>query len=297
MSGTVQSRSIFPYPGGKSYLAPWVMDHLPEHECYVEVFGGSAAVLLGKPESRIEVYNDTDEDLVHFFRTFRDHTDQLVEYLEKTPYAKEIHDEWAELYYKGYRPTDDVERAGRWFYLRFSQFAAKYNGVSGFRSMKQRSPAEQLNKVRDRLEEFAKRFDHVQIENRDFSEIFKRFDGDETVFYCDPPYVEEGDDLYTHGSFDHKRFIDDLEDLEGYWLVSYTDVPDPLRKYEIREKGIEYSSQNGSDGSHKEATERLVMNFDPGKTDLFSRAQQQTLDSVSNQGGGSDSGGGPEESE
>lgn len=277
MSGTVASRSIFPYPGGKSYLAPWVIEHLPAHECYVEVFGGSAAVLLGKPESRIEVYNDTDKDLVHFFRTFRSSTDELVEFLKQTPYAKDIHDEWAHLYYNGYRPADDVERAGRWFYLRFSQFAAKYNGVSGFRSMKQRSPAEQLSKVRDRLHVFAERFDEVQIENRDFEQVFDRFGGEDTVFYCDPPYVEEGDNLYTHGAFDHNRFVDELLDLDGNWLVSYTDIPERLQGHEVREKGVEYSSQNGSDGSHKEATERLVMNFDPKQTDLFRGTEQRTL--------------------
>lgn len=277
---TVQARSIFPYPGGKSHLAPWIVDHIPDHECYVEVFGGSAAVLLGKAESRIEVYNDTDEDVVHFFRTFRDHTDELVKFLKQTPYAKDIHDEWARLYYNGYRPVDDVERAGRWFYLRFSQFAAKYSGKSGFRSMKQRSPAQQLGKVRDRLDAFAERFDQVQIENRDFAEIFDRFDGPDTVFYCDPPYVEEGDALYRHGAFDHDRFVAALDELEGDWLVSYTDVPEDLEGHHIAERTVEYSSQNGKDGSHKEATERLVMDFDPKERPRFMNDHQRTLGEV-----------------
>jgi len=275
--GTLRSRSIFPYPGGKSQLAPWIIDHIPDHQCYVEVFGGSAAVLLGKAESPVEVYNDTDEDLVHFFRTFREKTDELVEFLQQTPYAKDIHDEWATLYYNGFRPTGDVERAGRWFYLRFSQFAAKYNGISGFRSMKQRSPASQLGSVRGRLDHFAERFDDVQIENRDYKRLFDRFDGPDTVFYCDPPYVEEGDALYTHGSFDHERFVSELTEVEGDWVVSYTDLPDGLGNFEVVEKSVKYSSQNGSDGSHKEATERLVMNFDPTDRPKFSSPQQRTL--------------------
>jgi len=57
------TESVFPFPGGKSYLAPWIIEHFPEHKCYVEVFGGSGAVLVNKPESHTEVYNDLDGDL------------------------------------------------------------------------------------------------------------------------------------------------------------------------------------------------------------------------------------------
>lgn len=256
-------KSIFPYPGGKAVLSPWIVSHLPNHHCYVEVFGGSASVLLSKAESPVEVYNDRDGDLVHFFETFRDHTDELVAYLQDTPYARDIHRKWAGEFYAGYRPDDDVERAARFFYIRYTQFAAKYNGLSGFKSAKQRSAARQLNSAIARLQEFADRFRDVVVENEDYAYIFDRFDGDETVFYCDPPYVQEGDALYTHGEFDHTRFVDELLSLDGKWVVSYTDIPEGLGDYHTEERQVSYSSQNGSDGSHKEATERLVMSFDP----------------------------------
>jgi hypothetical protein len=42
------TESVFPFPGGKSLLAPWIIEHFPPHKCYVEVFGGGAAVLLTK---------------------------------------------------------------------------------------------------------------------------------------------------------------------------------------------------------------------------------------------------------
>lgn len=275
-----QRRSIFPYPGGKSQLAPWIVDYLPDHECYVEVFGGSASVLISKEPSNVEVYNDRDGDLVHFFETFRDQAEELVEYLQTTPYSRDLHRKWGRQYYAGYRPDDDVERAARFFYLRFSQFASKYNGISGFRSMKQRSPAQQMAKARENLRVFADRFDKVVIENRDYSGVFDRFDGADTLFYCDPPYVEEGDDLYTHGEFDHVRFTDELVELEGDWLVSYTDVPEPLQRYHVVDREVQYSSQNGSDGSHKEATERLVMNYDPKQRPSFSEKEQTQLTEV-----------------
>ena len=60
------------YHGGKYRLAPWIIDFFPAHECYVEPFGGAAGVLLQKPRSYAEVYNDLDGQVVNFFRVIRD---------------------------------------------------------------------------------------------------------------------------------------------------------------------------------------------------------------------------------
>jgi len=61
--------TVFPYPGGKSQLASWILDWVTEQTCFVEVFGGAAGILVNKdPDmSSVEVYNNRDGDLVHFF--------------------------------------------------------------------------------------------------------------------------------------------------------------------------------------------------------------------------------------
>jgi len=60
-SVTLPTRALLRYFGGKWAIAPWVLAHLPAHRIYVEPFGGAASILLRKPRSRIEVYNDLDE--------------------------------------------------------------------------------------------------------------------------------------------------------------------------------------------------------------------------------------------
>lgn len=269
--------TVMPYPGGKSYMANWILDYFPEHRCYVEPFGGGASVMANKPPSDVEVYNDRDGDLVQFFRVLRDRPDELVDWLRSRPYAKDLHEKYGRGFYAGYRPDDPVERAGRFFYLRRSQYAGKYRTMSGFRSSKVTSPAKHFQNSVDNLEAFAERFRGVTIENRDYATVFDRFDAPETLFYCDPPYMDEGDALYTGDSFSHGRFCDELKDLEGDWIVSYTRIPEPLSDYRTVERERTQHMSKGQDGAEKTRTERLVMNFDPYTTESFSDTNQKAL--------------------
>jgi DNA adenine methylase len=273
-------RGAFPYPGSKVQLAPWIVEHLPEHECYVEPFGGSAAVLLEKPPSRNEVFNDLDGDIVHFMRTLRDRHDELAEWLRGTPFSRELHRKYAEGFYAGYRPEDDIERAGRWFYLRNTQFAQKYDGVSGFRLSLARNHAVQFQNRVDALEAVRERLSRVQVENLEYADLVDRLDGAETVFYFDPPYVDAGDALYSHDEFDHGRFLDVLDEIEGDWVISYTELPDGLGDGNyVRSREHRGTMRTGQGEWEQTNQERLVMNFDPGRVAQFvdQRTEQRRL--------------------
>lgn len=287
---TAVTTSVFPYPGGKSYLAPWIIDHIPPHRCYVEVFGGSAAVLVTKDESHIEVYNDRDGDLVQFFTVLREREDELVEWLQQTPYAREQHEAWKRAFYDGERPDGPIERAGRFFYLRYSQYAAKYRTASGFAAANQRNKARKFRNATEHLHEFAERFQNVQIENLDYAELMAQYDGEQTFFYADPPYVDEGDILYRHGEFDHERFVETLCELEGRWAVSYQRLPARLEEYTVVEQDrSQFMNKQHDDASRSTAaTERLVMNYDVKETGRFQRGTQTTLPGVNGGFGQSD---------
>nr|MBA3826420.1 DNA adenine methylase [Ktedonobacterales bacterium] len=120
----------FPWFGGKRRLAPWIIPHFPAHTTYVEVFGGSAAVLFAKPPSALEIYNDLDGELVHFFRVLRDPVlaMDLSERLAWTPYSRE---EWRTCLtqLRAGEEVDDVERARRWFVAVAQSFSS--NVTSG----------------------------------------------------------------------------------------------------------------------------------------------------------------------
>jgi DNA adenine methylase len=64
------SKAPITWFGGKSRQLHWLLPLFPPHQVFVDVFGGSGAVLLGKPPSPVDVYNDIDGRLVNLFRVF-----------------------------------------------------------------------------------------------------------------------------------------------------------------------------------------------------------------------------------
>ena len=84
------SRSALRYLGGKWAIAPWIIEHMPAHRVYVEPFGGAASVLLRKPRSKVEVYNDLDDEIVGIFRILQNPVQwrELIRRLRRTPYSR-----------------------------------------------------------------------------------------------------------------------------------------------------------------------------------------------------------------
>lgn len=258
--------SVFPYPGGKGRRSGFIIDRMPPHDCYVEVFGGSGAILYNKPESTHEVYNDLNSDLVQFFKVLRERPDDLEEWVRAVPYAREVYEDWVEDFFAGYRPDDPVARAGRFFALRYMQFAGDISMKNGFKVRAKRSPARTFDNGRARLQELAERFRQVTIENTDYTDIFLRYDDREVdvLFYCDPPYVD-GEHYYGR-EFDHAAFVEALADLQNDWMVSYAELPEGLGDlgHVVARERRHRMCRDSTD-----ATEHLVCSFDPNETGQF----------------------------
>lgn len=272
--------SAFPYPGGKTTYCDEIISRLPEHRRYVEPFGGSAAVLLNKPKSYIEVYNDLDEDVVHFFEILRERREELQEWLYRTPFSRALYEEAVGEFYDGHRPADDIERAGKWFYLRYSQYNGSLDRRNGFKTGGKRNEARSFRGSIHALEAIADRFAEVTLEAEPYEEVLDRYDAPNTVFYCDPPYYNTRSDRahYRVGQdFDHGRFVDALQDRDGKWIVSYADLPPGLE--DLAETVATYTAMYSMsyDEQRQERTEHLAMNFDPREETRFSPVGQQTL--------------------
>ncbi|MBN4051392.1 DNA adenine methylase, partial [bacterium AH-315-M05] len=65
------------YYGGKQTLAKTIVALIPEHRLYCEPFFGGGAVFFAKEPSTVEVINDTNREVVNFYRVVKKHFRKL----------------------------------------------------------------------------------------------------------------------------------------------------------------------------------------------------------------------------
>ena len=223
------NRPVLRYHGGKWNLAPWIISHFPKHRIYVEPFGGAASVLLRKPRSYAEVYNDLDGEVVNLFRVLRNPTQarELVRQVKLTPYAREEFD----LSY--ITDGDPIEQARRTCFRFSAGFSSAGSGKyrTGFRNNANRSgttPAGDWAGYPAVLAAVAERMAGVTIEQRPAVDLVEVFDGQETLFYCDPPYPystrneRHAGSVYRHEMTDddHRTLAAALHACAGMVVVS-----------------------------------------------------------------------------
>jgi DNA adenine methylase len=272
--------SAFPYPGGKTPYIEQITQHFPDHRRYVEPFGGSAAVLLNKPQSYVEVFNDLDDDVVQFFRVAREQCDELQEWLRSVPYSEAVYNRWQAEYDAGERPDEPVERAGRWFFLRYANYGGSPDKRAGFKRPGKRNEARSFRGGIDEIQFVVNRLQEVTIAKEPAVDIIERYDHEETLFYCDPPYYAAEERYYPAAEgFDHSKFVDALRDRSGRWIVSYDVLPPGLEAIAstVAEFEVRYSLPNATAEQREKSTEKLAMNFDPLEVPAFSKGNQTTL--------------------
>lgn len=272
-----------------------------EYERYIEPFGGSGAVLLGKPWiDKFEVYNDYNRNLVNLFRCMRErpHTfiqnsgflnlnsrddfKALKQIINKEDFSdgnleaeleashiilpEPVEEEITELYTtiaKDY----DMKRAVT--YLKLLRYSYSSSGKSfGCQPFSIRSLFSLIQQV-------SKRLDNAVIENQDFQVLIKHYDRPDAFIYCDPPYFSS-EYVYDCGFTmdDHIRLHDTLKSAQGKWLLSYNDCPEIRELYKDCEifdfSRIHSMVQKFEAG--KEFQELLIGNYD-----IFEREKSKPM--------------------
>lgn len=174
--------------GGKTSKLHWILPLL-ETDCsvYVEPFCGSGSVLINRPRSPVEVYNDANEHIVTFFRVLRERPGELRRAIELTPYARREF----QLSLNIDRLMDDLEVARR-VYVRLA-----FGRMAKWRTSPGAWAAGRLGKGPDahgrrNFDACAERLLGVTIECRDWLSVANKFDSRTTLTYLDPPYVRSG---------------------------------------------------------------------------------------------------------
>lgn len=235
--------------GGKGKLL-WLIDRLApaSYARFVDVFGGSGTVTLGRPLRRgcAEVYNDFNSNLTNLFccvkerpmallrelgflpLNSRDDFNVLYRFFSRQEFTGDYLEEELELTQVFLEPPQeemirrlmlertprgDVRRAADYFKLVRYSFSGNTKAFAG-------KPCD-IRRFFHLIWECSRRLKDVVVENKDFEKLIKQYDREDTFFYCDPPYFNAECYEVAFPKTDHIRLHDTLAQCKGLVMVSY----------------------------------------------------------------------------
>jgi DNA adenine methylase len=226
---TVPGLFIGHYFAGKQRLVKDIIARIPDHHCYVEPFGGFCSVLLNKPRSKVEVYNDISKDVVNLIICIKEYPFELFSELSLMPYSRWLYEQLIGVTGESFE-VPDTKRAAQWYYINESTFSgihSKQQCSGAWGHGKTRNHAVQIRRKAWQVFAVARRLYGVQIENRDYKYALEHYDGEDVFFYLDPPYYETDDALgISLTKKQHEELNERLKGLKGKWLLTYNDVPE-----------------------------------------------------------------------
>lgn len=308
----INIRSPVTRVGNKSNLLDILCPRFPlKYKKFVDLFGGSGSVLLGKPEkAAFEVYNDWDRNLVNLFRCMKHRTMALIRelgflylnsrddfgvivkffkheqfddpYMEEEmeltkimlpkPSAKELIELRTRLIM-----DYDVRRAAMFLKALRTSYASTGKSFAA-------QPFD-IRKLFRLIQEMEDRLASVVIENQDFEVCVRHYDSPDTFIYSDPPYYNsEGMYDADFKWADHVRLHDCAKRTKGRIMISYNDCPEIRELYKdfyiYSFKRVHSMAQRYDAG--KEFNELIITNYDMNEREKAKPKQLTMFDMTGN---------------
>lgn len=251
-------RPAVPWIGGKTRLAKHIHPLIPKHATYVESFGGGLAVMLGKEESKVEVINDINDDLIILYRVIQHHLEEFVRQFKWALVSRTMF-KWEKM--KHPESLTDIQRAARFFYLQRNAFGAKLENQT-FGISKQCKPKFNLLRIEELLSDLHLCLARVLVENLDWQACVMKYDYDQAFHFIDPPYWQtEGYNV----EFPWEEYVAlraFLERAEGKVLITLNKPPDIetlFDGYIIQERDITYTVGGNQTSAPKK--ELFIVNY------------------------------------
>jgi DNA adenine methylase len=266
--------SPFRYPGGKFYARKLILNIIPKHSYYIEPLCGGASIFFAKPKVKKNWLNDIDEGLINCLLHIRNSPRELMSFLKDKKPSKENHDFIKNVF----KPSSDLERAGRWFFLNRTSYSGIMKIENCFWGYGKQYSMSHTNWLKN-IPIWSRKLQKVKLTPFDFEEIIKNSPKDSFLF-IDPPYFNsEQDKFYTHtfSKKDHIRLARSLKKHSDRikFLLTYDDSEEIRELYDwakvIQNKSWTYminrtdDQKNGTKtkGTRKKGKEIFIMNYIP----------------------------------
>jgi DNA adenine methylase len=181
------------YFGSKGTMYNNIIKHFPkdEYEGYIEPFGGTFVVGLKKKPSKIEIYNDLEQNVYSLYKVISDKElfEKFKEKCDLSIYSDDLRRE-----YRDKLKLADIDLVDRAFYF-FYVNRTSHNGIGGFsmNSSVRRGMSKAISDFLsciDRLPELHERMSRVIVSNTDGVGLIKKYNDPKYLIYCDPPYEQ-----------------------------------------------------------------------------------------------------------
>jgi DNA adenine methylase len=257
------------YYGGKQKMVSVILPMIPAHQLYCEPFCGGAAIFFAKPKSDIEVINDTNSELINFYRVAQNDFVSLEKEVRITLHSRRLHSD-AKTIYNAPHLFNDIKRAWAVWVMATQSFSAMLDGSFGYDVGKNHTTKKIDNAKKNFTEELAIRLQNVQIECTDALRIINSRDRSSTFFYVDPPYFNSDCGHYDgYSKDDFESLLKALSKIEGKFLMSSYDSP-ILKEY-VKSEGwgqqkheytVSVANNSATNKPAKKKVEVLTYNYE-----------------------------------
>lgn len=265
MSEILTMKTPITYYGGKQKLAKYILPLLPEHVLYCEPFAGGAAIFFAKQPSDVEVLNDTNRELINFYKVVQNDFTSLEKEIQITLHSRDLHRK-ASVIYNNPDMFSELKRAWALWVLSSQGFAGQLDSSWGYDVSKNTMPKRLENKREAFTLGLAVRLQQVQLECADALYIIKSRDTVNSFFYVDPPYFNSNMGHYDGYSIDdYKALLNLLSSIKGLFLLS--SYPSNLLKEYVDKFGWHTKSFEGKVSVSKSTRQKikiemLIANYD-----------------------------------
>lgn len=242
--------------GGKSRLRKVIIEMIPEHTCYVELFFGAGWIYFGKEPSKVEVINDIDKELINLFKMIKYHAPEIERMLEYEFSGRDIFEEYKHCTVEY---MTEIHRAVRFLYLISQSFAGKGHHY-GYGTTSRPKP-QIFNK--NVLIDLKERLRNTYVENLSFEKIIDKYDREYTFFFADPPYYQTTGYDNEFGEREHLLLRDKLINLKGKFLLTINDhksTREWYKDFNIKKIEVTYSVSK-EHKARKKYGELIITNY------------------------------------
>jgi DNA adenine methylase len=280
---------MIPWIGGKYRQSKWIYEtsikNLVENghiKTYAEPFSGAFWNYLKTDIYKYvnkSVYNDKNKFMSNVFYCVKNKREQLIKEFEKMKPANNVDFERSKkIVFNNVENAvnfkfrlGNVEVASAYAYSQTHSFSGCKITPGMKLSPKVSKFGTFLKRIKDEnsdISNFKEKIDKLSVNNKDYKEVIKENDNEDTLFYVDPPYFKK-EFFYRFHDFkrdEHKKLAKVLKNIKGKFILSYyyfDGIEELYPKDKFHYFSKEFSKSSSNKKNKDKGTEIIICNYNP----------------------------------